>query len=69
MLFESVSAFATVGLSSGALMQMNFICKSILIVLMYIGRIGTITMAVAFVMKKPKENDLIVYAREDIIVG
>lgn len=69
LLFESVSAFATVGLTSGALMKMNLICKSILVLLMYIGRIGTMTMAVAFVMKKPKENDLVVYAREDVIVG
>jgi len=69
LLFESVSAFATVGLTSGALAKMNVICKGIIILLMYIGRIGTVTMALAFVMKKPKENDLIVYAHEDVIVG
>ena len=69
LFFESASALATVGLSSGALVQMNFICKSIIILLMYIGRIGTITMAVAFVIKKPKENDIVVYAHEDVIVG
>lgn len=69
LFFESVSALATVGLSSGALLQMNLVCKSILILLMYIGRIGTMTMAVAFVVKKPKENDLVVYSHEDVIVG
>ena len=69
LLFESVSAFATVGLTSGALAQMNWICRGVLILLMYIGRIGTMTMAVAFVVKKPKENDLIVYSKEEIIVG
>ena len=69
LFFESVSALATVGLSSGALVQMNLICKSILILLMYIGRIGTITMDVAFVMKKPKQNDVVIYAHENVIVG
>ena len=69
LFFESVSAFATVGLTSGALAKMSLFCRSILILLMYIGRIGTITMAVAFVMKKPKENDLVVYSQEDVIVG
>ena len=69
LLFESVSAFATVGLTSGALAEMNTFCQSIIIFLMYIGRVGTTTMAVAFVMKKPIENDLVVYAKEDIIVG
>lgn len=69
LFFESVSAFATVGLTCGALAQMNFVCKSILILLMYIGRIGTMTMAVAFVVKKPKQNDLVIYSHEEVIVG
>ena len=69
LFFESASAFATVGLTSSALAKMNMLCQSAIILLMYIGRIGTVTMAVAFVMKKPKENDLVVYAKEDVIVG
>lgn len=69
LFFDSVSAFATVGLTSGALVKMNIFCKSIIMLLMYIGRVGTTTMALTFVMKKPKENDLVVYAKEDIIVG
>lgn len=69
LLFESVSAFATVGLTNGALAQMNTFCQGIIILLMYIGRVGTTTMAVAFVMKKPRENDLVVYAKENVIVG
>ena len=48
---------------------MNIFCRSIIVLLMYVGRIGTMTMAVTFVMKKPKENDLVVYAKEDVIVG
>ena len=69
LFFESASAFATVGLTTLALNKMNMICQSVIILLMYIGRIGTVTMAVAFVMRKPKENDLVVYAKEDVIVG
>ena len=53
----------------GALAKMNLVCRGILILLMYIGRIGTMTMAVTFVVKKPKENDLVVYSKEEIIVG
>ncbi len=69
MLFESISAIATVGLTSGALANMNLVCLWVVILLMYVGRIGTITMALSFVIRKPKENDLIVYAKEDVIVG
>ena len=69
IMFESTSAFATVGLTSGALSQMNAICQGLIILLMFVGRVGTTTMAVAFVMKKPRENDLVVYAKENVIVG
>ncbi len=69
LLLESTSAFSTAGLTCGALAKMNRLCQSVIIILMYVGRIGTMTMAVSFVMKKPKENDLVVYAKEDVIVG
>lgn len=69
LLFESVSAIATVGLTSGALEKMNLLCRSIIVLLMYIGRIGTVTMAMSFIAKRPKENDSVVYSKENIIVG
>ena len=69
ILFESVSAIATVGLTCGALQFMNLFCRFIIILLMYIGRIGTITMAMSFITKRPKETDEIVYSKESIIVG
>ena len=69
LLFETTSAFSTAGLTCGALSEMNSFCRSIIVLLMYVGRLGTMTMAVTFVMKKPKENDLVVYAKEDVIVG
>lgn len=69
LLFETTSAFSTAGLTCGALSKMNEISKSVIVLLMYVGRIGTMTMAVSFVMKKPKEKDLVVYAKEDVIVG
>lgn len=67
--FDTVSSIATVGLSSGAISNMNLVSQMITIILMFIGRVGTITTAVAFVLAKPKENDDIVYAKEDVIVG
>lgn len=67
--FDIVSSIATVGLSTGAIANMNIIGIINIIILMYLGRIGTITTAVAFMLEKPKENDDIVYAKEDVIVG
>lgn len=67
--FDTVSSIATVGLSAGAINNMNSISHIVTIILMYVGRVGTITTAVAFVLGRPKENDDIVYAKEDVIVG
>lgn len=67
--FDVSSSIATVGLSAGAIEKMNNVGLFINILLMYIGRVGTITTAVAFMIGKPKENDAVVYAKEDVIVG
>lgn len=64
-LFESVSAFSTVGFSMGLTGEWNTPCKIVLIGAMYIGRIGVMTLAIAFAghhnssMKYPKENVVI----------
>jgi potassium uptake TrkH family protein len=47
LLFEEISAFATVGLSTGITSSLSFAGKSIIILTMYIGRIGTLTLALA----------------------
>jgi potassium uptake TrkH family protein len=47
LLFEEISAFATVGLSTGITSSLTLAGKSIIILTMYIGRIGTLTLALA----------------------
>lgn len=48
VLFEVVSAIGTVGLSLGITAQLDAASQMILIVLMYIGRVGGITLLLAF---------------------
>ncbi len=50
VLFESVSAFATVGLSTGITLTLPPSAQFVLMVLMFIGRIGTITVASALAL-------------------
>lgn len=69
VVFDTVSSIATVGLSVGSINNMNFISIIVTIILMYVGRVGTITTALAFIVDRPKENDDIVYAKEEVIVG
>lgn len=66
--FESASALATVGISAGITPTLSDISKSMLILLMFIGRIGIITIVFSLQMKKQK-RDKIGYPESKIIVG
>ena len=47
VLFEVVSAFATVGLSTGITAQLPVAAQLILVVLMFAGRVGPLALAAA----------------------
>jgi potassium uptake TrkH family protein len=51
VLFEAISAFATVGLSTGITADLPPVAQATLMMLMYIGRVGTITVASALALK------------------
>jgi len=67
ILFEVVSAFATVGLSTGITATVSVTAKIILIVTMYIGRVG-ILLLMAALLGDPKQTT-IRYPEETMIVG
>jgi len=66
-LFEVVSAFGTVGLSLGITPQLHPLNKLILVVTMYLGRIGPLTMLYAFSRVKPAGHYQ--FVEESIMVG
>ncbi|MDX9702222.1 MAG: TrkH family potassium uptake protein [Candidatus Auribacterota bacterium] len=55
-LFETTSAFGTVGLSMGITPSLTVVGKLLIMLTMLIGRIGPLTFAVAFVAKKTKQH-------------
>ena len=68
VLYETVSATATVGLTRNLTSSLNDIGKLIIIITMYLGRVGPISLAVAF--NRNKENQSIVRNPiEEISVG
>ena len=67
VLFEAVSAFATVGLSTGITGQFSPIGQFTLILLMFIGRVGTITVATALALRPSRRPYR--YPQERPIVG
>ena len=64
-LFEAVSAFGTVGLSMGITSALNTAQKFAIILLMFIGRVGPLTLAYSW--HSPRRG--IVYAEEAVMVG
>ncbi len=66
VLFESVSAFSTVGFTAGMSDRWNDICKWILILAMFIGRIGVMTLVLTFADRHP---DRISYPTENVTIG
>jgi trk system potassium uptake protein TrkH len=69
ILFESVSAFGTVGLSRGLTPSLTAVGRLIITATMFIGRLGPLTMAFAFARKGKENRGNYHYAEEKIIVG
>jgi trk system potassium uptake protein len=67
VLFEVISAFATVGLSTGITAQLPPAGQFILIVLMFVGRVGVVTLAAA--MAASHNRRAYRYPEEKPIVG
>ncbi|MEM7717109.1 MAG: potassium transporter TrkG, partial [Cyanobacteria bacterium P01_A01_bin.68] len=65
--FEVVSAYATVGLSTGITSDFSIWGKLILILTMYMGRVGVLLLMSA-VLGDPKPSN-IHYPEEDLLVG
>jgi trk system potassium uptake protein len=67
VVFESISAFATVGLSTGITASLPTSAQVVLMCLMFVGRVGTITVASALALRSRRR--LFQYPEERPIVG
>jgi trk system potassium uptake protein TrkH len=66
-LFETVSAFATVGLSVGLTPELSILGRLVIAALMFAGRIGPLTLAVAIAQRQ--EMNHVEYPEEQLVVG
>ena len=69
IMFEAVSAFNTVGLSMGETPQLSVVGRWLVIVLMYLGRVGPLTVAAAIALERGAATRQLRYSYEDVIVG
>jgi trk system potassium uptake protein len=67
LLFEAFSAFGTVGLSRGITPGLSSASKVALILTMFGGRIGPLTLMVA--LARQKKEDILHYPEEHILIG
>jgi trk system potassium uptake protein TrkH len=66
ILFETISAYATVGLSMGVTPTLGVLSRIILILTMFIGRVGPLTMVTLWVYKPAPSYE---YSEETLTVG
>lgn len=67
LIIESLSAFSTSGISTGITAQLSLLSKIVLMLSMIVGRIGPLTLVLAFKRKKAKQ--LYRYPEERILIG
>ncbi len=65
--FEMVSAFGTVGLSTGVTPDLSTLGRLLITGVMFVGRLGPLTLAMAVGMRE--ERDKYRYAEENLMVG
>ncbi len=66
-LFEATSAFGTVGLSMGLTPELSVIGKVLIIITMFIGRVGIITIVFSIVKKTGRERYQ--YVKGNVMIG
>ena len=67
LLFEVVSAFGTVGLSTGITPMLSVHGKMLLIVTMFAGRVGPVTIALALALRSKRK--MFQYPDGKVIIG
>lgn len=67
-LYESISALATVGLTAGATGKLSVAAKILMIIYMYFGRVGVLTISLGFLMGN-RAQERYRYAQTHLLIG
>jgi len=67
-LYEAVSALATVGLTAGVTGKLSIAARILIMVYMYFGRVGVLTLSLGFLMGNRAEERYR-YAQTNLLIG
>jgi trk system potassium uptake protein TrkH len=67
-LYESVSALATVGLTAGATGSLSTLSQILIMIFMYFGRVGVLTISLGFLMGD-RAQERFRYAQTNLLIG
>ena len=67
-LYEAVSALATVGLTAGTTGQLSIAAQMLVILYMYFGRVGVLTLSLGFLMGN-RAQERLRYAHTNLMIG
>ena len=67
-LYEAVSAIATVGLTTGVTTQLSIPAQLLIIIYMYFGRVGVLTISLGFLIGNQAEERFR-YASTNLLIG
>ena len=67
-LFEAVSALATVGLTAGVTTKLHTVAQLMIILFMYFGRVGILTISLGFLLSDQAEERFR-YAHTNLLIG
>lgn len=68
-LYETISAISTVGLSLGLTPNLSAVSQLTVAMLMYLGRVGILTLTFSLMLRRAKRNSVVDYPDVSILVG
>lgn len=69
LLFETTSAIATVGLSCNMTPRLNFVSRMMVIIIMFAGRVGPLSLTMALARQQMYVDDPVRYPEDRIMMG
>ena len=69
ILYEVISAFGTVGLTIGVTAELNAAGKVLMCIVMFVGRVGLLTIALGLTRRRPKGQNHLVYPEGKVMIG